>query len=157
MVTPFPQMVLAQALANVLGSERYGQVPDEVTRYVMGRFGRPTAPVDREVEAKILDRPRAKEIAAEPPCLTLDDARRKIGTKYSDEEFLLRAVMPAEQVDAMKAAGPAARGYNPIVRKVARAIGELPRNSDPPSDVIDKPGLKLKLKRTHRAGATANA
>ena len=157
MVTPFPQIVLAQALSNVLGSERYGQVPDEVIRYVMSRFGRPTAPVDPKVEAKILDRPRTKEIAAEPPRLTLDEARRRLGTKLSDEEFLLRAVMPAEQVDAMKAAGPAARHYNPIVRKVTKAISEPPKSGDAPSVLIEKPGLKLMLKRSSRAGATANA
>jgi oxaloacetate decarboxylase alpha subunit len=157
MVTPFPQMVLAQALSNVLGTERYGQVPDEVIRYVMGRFGRPTAPVDAKVEAKILDRPRAKEIATEPPCITIEDVRHRLGSRYSDEELLLRAVMPAEQVDAMKAAGPAARGYNPILRKVAKAIGDLPKDGDAPSALIEKPGLKLQLKRGSRAGATANA
>src|SRR6185312_15756747 len=30
MVTPFPQMVMGQALSNVLGSERYAVVPDQV-------------------------------------------------------------------------------------------------------------------------------
>lgn len=122
MVTPFPQIVCTQALFNVIGSERYGQVPDQVIRYVMGRFGRPTRPVDKAVEAKILDRPRAREIAAEPPTMALNDLRRKFGRGLSDEEFLLRAVMPAEQVDAMLAAGPAKRRYSAVVRKTARLL-----------------------------------
>jgi oxaloacetate decarboxylase alpha subunit len=157
MVTPFPQMVCTQALFNVMGSERYGDVPDQVIRYVMGRFGRPTAPVDREVEARILDRPRAREIEAEPPHLILDDLRRKLGRNLSDEEFLLRAVMPAEQVDAMRSVGPSVRPYNPLVRKITKVLGELPSNGDAADVVIDKPGLKLKLKRNGNCGTIARA
>ncbi len=43
MVTPFPQMVCGQAFYNVIGAERYGNVSDQAIRYVLGRFGRPTA------------------------------------------------------------------------------------------------------------------
>ena len=43
----------------------------------------------------------------------LKDLRKKIGKTLSDEEFLLRAVMPANLVDAMQAAGPAERHYDP--------------------------------------------
>ena len=34
MVTPFPQMVMGQALSNVLSGSRYSVVPDQVIRYV---------------------------------------------------------------------------------------------------------------------------
>src|SRR5262249_46917848 len=58
MVTPFPQMVIGQALANVVGGgARYDQVPDQVIRYVLGSFGKPTAPVDPDVLDRILSRP----------------------------------------------------------------------------------------------------
>lgn len=151
MVTPFPQIVCTQALFNVIGAERYGQVPDQVIRYVMGRFGRPTRPVDKEVEAKILDRPRAKEIAAEPPVMALDGLRRKFGHQLSDEEFLLRCVMPAEQVDAMLAAGPARRRYSPVARKVARLLktdGEQHAGSD-------KSAIKVTFKSAETVKADA--
>ena len=65
MVTPFPQMVMGQALSNVLGGSRYEVVPDQVIRYVLGSFGKPTAPVEPWVLDRILDRPRARELAAE--------------------------------------------------------------------------------------------
>jgi oxaloacetate decarboxylase alpha subunit len=149
MVTPFPQIVCTQALFNVIGEERYGRVPDQVIRYVMGRFGRPTMPVDKDVEAKILDRPRAREIAKEPPRLALDDLRRKLPRGLSDEEFLLRAVMPAEQVDAMIAAGPAKRRYSPVVRKIERILGASTGAKESDSVVVDKPNLKLTLKRAN--------
>jgi oxaloacetate decarboxylase (Na+ extruding) subunit alpha len=52
MVTPFPQMVIGQALANLVavaavgGGARYDNVPDQVIRYALGTFGRPAAPVE---------------------------------------------------------------------------------------------------------------
>ncbi len=45
----------------------------------------------------------------------VSELRRRLGANLSDEEFLLRATMPAEQVDAMRAAGPAPRHYSPEV------------------------------------------
>src|SRR5215470_11881207 len=67
MVTPFPQIVCSQAVYNVIGRERYATVPDQVIRYVLGTFGRPTGPVDPQVADKILGRPRARELMAAPP------------------------------------------------------------------------------------------
>ena len=119
MVTPFPQMVCTQALYNVIGEERYANVPDELIRYVLGRFGRPTTPVDAEVKDRILSRPRARELANEPPPPSPAELRRRF-PGVSDEELVLRASMPAEQVDAMRRAGPARRHYNPALRPVSR-------------------------------------
>ena len=42
-MTPFAQMVLTQAVMNVTGKERYGDIPDEMIRYALGKFGRPTS------------------------------------------------------------------------------------------------------------------
>jgi oxaloacetate decarboxylase (Na+ extruding) subunit alpha len=125
MVTPFSQVVGAQALMNVLSGKRYETVPDEVTRYVLGRFGAPAMPLNADVEDRIKSSARAKVLDAEPHMASLADLRKKIGTQYSDEEFLLRAVMPAEQVDAMQAAGPAPLGYDPKASAVTYLIREL--------------------------------
>ena len=148
MVTPFPQMVCSQALYNVIGSERYGNVSDQVIRYVLGGFGRPTAPVDPEVMDRILSRPRAKEILAEPPPPTLSELRKRFSPGISDEEFLLRAAMPAEEVNAMLAAGPAKRTYNPDARPILKLLSglrDLPGKAD---ILVEKPGFKLELKGT---------
>ena len=67
MVTPFPQIVCSQAVYNVIGAGRYATVPDQVIRYVLGTFGRPTGPVDPDVRDRIMALPRAKELMAEPP------------------------------------------------------------------------------------------
>jgi oxaloacetate decarboxylase alpha subunit len=156
MVTPFPQMVCSQALYNVIGAQRYANVPDQVIRYVLGSFGRPTAPVDPDVKDKILSRPRARELAAEPPPPSPAELRRRFAPGISDEELLLRATMPAEQVDAMLAAGPAKRHYNPDLEPVLTLLREL-RGRPPLTELtVDKPRLRLRLRGgEHRSTAHA--
>ena len=146
MVTPFPQIVSTQALFNVIGTARYANVPDQVIRYVLGKFGRPTAPVDANVLDKILSMPRAKELMAEAPALNPKDLRKKFGPRLSDEEMLLRAVMPEDQVDAMLAKGPAKLGYNPDTRALVDLLREVTARKDVSDFEVEKPGLKISLR-----------
>jgi oxaloacetate decarboxylase (Na+ extruding) subunit alpha len=145
MVTPFPQMVMGQALSNVISGVRYEVVPDQVIRYVLGSFGKPTAPVEPWVLDRVLGRPRARELAAEPPPPSPAELRRRLPRGTSDEELLLRFAMPAAEVDAMLAATPAARHYTPELQPVLRLLTEL--RSRPPVRqlVLDKPGFRLAL------------
>lgn len=124
MVTPFPQIVATQALFNVVG-ERYGNIPDQVIRYVLGRFGRPTAPVDQNVLDRIMALPRTQEIMLEPATMTLKEKRKQFPAGMSDEEFLLRAVMPADQIDAMVRKTDRAYYYNPAVKSVLKLLEEI--------------------------------
>jgi oxaloacetate decarboxylase alpha subunit len=148
MVTPFPQMVIGQALANLVaaGGRRYDTVPDQVIRYVLGTFGKPTAPVDPGVLAGILDRPRAKELASEPEPLDVQALRRRFGTRIPDEELALRFAMPAAEVDAMKAAPPAVRHYNPAAQPVLRLLRELRDRPPVAALTVEKPGIRLSLR-----------
>jgi oxaloacetate decarboxylase alpha subunit len=145
MVTPFPQMVLNQALLNVIGSGRYSQVSDQVIRYVLGKFGRPTRPVEPTVEAAILDRPRSRELTQEPDFPTLADLRRRFGTRIDDEEFLLRAVMPAVQVDTMLAGGMSRSTYTPEAAPLMKLLRELAARPAARSIVVEVPGLRVAL------------
>jgi oxaloacetate decarboxylase alpha subunit len=153
MVTPFPQMVCAQALFNVIGRERYANVPDEIIRYVIGRFGRPTRPVNPIVLERIIARPRAAELMNEPPPPALAELRRQFGAAMDDEELLLRAVMPPAQVDAMLAEGPARRRYNPAIAPVLALLRGLSSREVPDELVVDKPGFRLALRRAARGDA----
>ena len=146
MVTPFPQIVCGQALYNVIGAERYANVSDQVIRYVLGRFGRPTAPVDPDVADRILSRPRARELMAEPPPSPPSELRKRFRPGISDEEFLLRATMPAGEVDAMLAAGPARRHYNPDLKPVLDLLAGLGQRPGVSGVVVDKPGFRLELR-----------
>jgi oxaloacetate decarboxylase alpha subunit len=122
MVTPLSQFVVTQAVMNVLGQDRYANVPDEVIRYLHGQFGTPAAAPDPDVTDRVLSRPGAADLRDVEP-LSLEGARGRFGRSISDEELLLRLTMPQEQVDAMLAAPGAAvatpsprPGRSPIVR-----------------------------------------
>jgi len=145
MVTPFPQIVCTQALYNIIGDERYGNVSDQLIRYVLGKFGRPTVPVDANIKDRILSRPRAKELAGELPPMPPEELRKKFKPGISDDEFLLRATMPAEEVDAMLAAGPAQRHYNPDLQPVLKLLRELQKRPAASDIVVEKPGFRLEL------------
>jgi oxaloacetate decarboxylase alpha subunit len=150
MVTPYPQMVIGQALANLLsaqaGNARYDNVPDQVIRYALGTFGKPTAPVEPWVLDKVLGRPRAAELAGERPPLDVAELRQRFGTRISDEELALRFGMPGPEVDAMIAAGPAVTRYNPDTVPVLRLLRELAGRPPARELTVDKPGFRLSLR-----------
>lgn len=144
-MTPFAQMILTLAVMNVTGRERYAVIPDEVIRYAVGRFGKPNIPIDPQVMDRIMAMPRTKEILAEPPMPEVAELRRRLGARLSDEELLLRATMPANLIDAMQAAGPAPREYNPQLRPVLKLLRELAAQRDLTAVTVEKPGFRLSL------------
>jgi oxaloacetate decarboxylase alpha subunit len=146
-MTPFAQMVLTQAVMNVTGRERYAVIPDEVIRYALGRFGKPNVPIDPKVMERIESLPRTRELRAEPAMAPLPELRRRIGGQLSDEEFLLRATMPAGQIDAMQAAGPAPRHYDPALRPVMDLIRRLAARRDLTEISMQKAGFRLELRQ----------
>jgi oxaloacetate decarboxylase alpha subunit len=150
-MTPFSQIVLTQAVMNVTNRERYEVIPDEAIRYAIGRFGKPNVPIDANVMDRINSLPRTKELRAEPPMASLKELRRQLGEHWSDEEFLLRATMPAGHVDAMQAAGPAARHYNPAMRPVMSLLRQLTARRDLANVSIRKAGFSFELRRRARA------
>ena len=76
----------------------------------------------------------------------LRDVRPRFPASMPDEEFLLRAVMPAEQVDAMMARRPAAGHYNPDAVPLIRLLEELKQRPRSAHFAVEKPGFKLRLK-----------
>jgi oxaloacetate decarboxylase (Na+ extruding) subunit alpha len=145
-MTPFAQMLITQAVLNVTSKERYSVIPDEIIRYALERFGHPNIPIAPEVMDRIESLPRTRELRQEPGMPPLPELRRRIGPELSDEEFLLRATMPAGQVDAMKRAGPAERTYNPDVVPVLNLMRELAQRRDITYMSIEKSGFKLELR-----------
>jgi oxaloacetate decarboxylase alpha subunit len=107
MATPFSQLVGIQAMLNVVNGERYGVIPDENLVYLAGHLG----PQPGEVAPEVLDRafssPRGQHIRENPPPQpSLAEIRHEYGETLSDEELLLRYLIPGTDVDAMYAAGP---------------------------------------------------
>jgi oxaloacetate decarboxylase (Na+ extruding) subunit alpha len=153
-MTPFAQIVMTQAVMNVTTKERYKVIPDEAIRYAIGRFGRPNVPIAGNVMDRIESLPRTRELRAEPGMASIAQLRQRLGPNLSDEEFLLRATMPAGQVDAMLAAGPAPRHYNPDLKPVLNLVRQLAQHPELSEISVTKPGFKLELRRHAAASAT---
>jgi oxaloacetate decarboxylase alpha subunit len=115
MVTPFSQFVGSQALMNVLaaksGQERYSRIPDEVVKFVIGDFGSPEGEIIPEILQRVADNPRVAELKAAQRERTLEELHTeytgKFGKKLSEEDLLLRIVMPHDQVEIAINAAPA--------------------------------------------------
>lgn len=104
MVTPLSQMVGSQATMNVMSGERYKVVSSGVMEYVAGYFGPSPMPIDPNVYDKITSFPKVKKMMAEEfPQPSVEELRRQMGAgpDMSDEEFLLRYAMRAEDVNAV--------------------------------------------------------
>jgi oxaloacetate decarboxylase alpha subunit len=149
MVTPFSQFVVSQAAINVMLGNRYREVTDEVIQYALGFWGEEqSASMDREVRAKILDRPRARELSGwTPPEPTLKEVRERVGAVgISDDEFLLRCFLRPEEIATMRAAGPP-RDYLTAQHPVANLIRQLTMRASSRFISIQKPGFSLALQR----------
>jgi len=102
MATPFSQLVGIQALLNVVEGERYLTVPDENLMYLAGHYGPPPGEVDQELLDRAFSTPRGKVVLdSTPPQPSLKEIRRQYGEHLSDEELLLRYLIPGPDVDAM--------------------------------------------------------
>jgi oxaloacetate decarboxylase alpha subunit len=128
MVTPFSQFVASQAAINILTGERYKQVTEEVILYTLGFWGKQAAAaVDPNVADRILQMPRAKELAGwEPPQPSIEELRRKLGgSAISDDELLLRFMGAEEKELQVLRAAPAVKEYVPSPSTLAAFIHDL--------------------------------
>lgn len=117
MVTPYPAIVAAQAVMNVLNGERYKVVPDEVKKYVCGHFGELPLPVDNNVKDKVLAN-GSKDVALTPqPIAPVLPGLRQRYRGLDDDELLLRYMYGDEKVEALKptSSGDALSLQHPVV------------------------------------------
>jgi len=102
LVTPTSQIVGTQAVLNVISGERYSVVPQEVKDYVKGLYGRPPAPIDPEVQAKILG--DEKPITCRPadllePMLPTATHNAPPNLIQSEEDILSYCLFPAPALE----------------------------------------------------------
>lgn len=95
--TPFSQIVGTQATMNVISGERYKVVPKESKAYMLGKYGAFPAPVDAEVQKKIIG--DEKPITCRPADLIepqWENFKAEIGDlAESDEDVCIYALFPA--------------------------------------------------------------
>ncbi len=112
MATPYSQIVGAQAVENIVSGERYKQITDEAIKYVLGYYGEPAAPIDPNVMDRIMSLPRTKEFLNWKPegyLKSIEEFRREIGPELSDDELLLKILIPgkpAKRGESKKTATP---------------------------------------------------
>jgi oxaloacetate decarboxylase alpha subunit len=153
MVTPLSQFVGSQAAINVIVGERYKNVTDQVIRYALGHFGGEVESLmDPNVRDRILDRPRARELAAVArPVLSLDEIRRDLDAEgVSDEELLLRSLVRREDIEATRAAGPA-KEYITDSDPVVSLVEQLSRLADTDMIQVSRPGFSVTLRKNASA------
>lgn len=98
LVTPTSQIVGTQAVLNVLTGERYKLVPGEVRAYVQGLYGKPPAPIKKEIIKKVLGKEGEKVINCRPADLLeprMDKIKEEIQeSAVSEEDVLSYAMFP---------------------------------------------------------------
>jgi oxaloacetate decarboxylase alpha subunit len=94
--------------------------------------------------------PRARELSGMAGMPELSELRKRFSLGLSDEEFLLRATMPQEQVDAMVSAGPCRTSYNTVLAPVEKLMGELTKRPDVTHAVVERDGFKLELRKDNQ-------
>ena len=149
MVTPYSQFFGVQAAINVMVGERYKEVTDEVLLYTLGFWGEEEAQsIDPNVKDRLLNLPRAKELAKlDPPEISLKEFRRKFGGPgVSDDERLLRYFAGAEAVATMKNASPA-KEFPQTLTPLLTLIEQIAKRKGSAQIYIKRNGLTLRLER----------
>ena len=143
MATPYSQIVGAQAIENVVSGERYKEITDEAIKYVLGYYGEPVVPIDQNVVDRVMSLPRTKEFKNWKPEAydkSVEELRREIGPELSDDDLLLKILIPGKPVkraETKKTATPT----------VVKATGPVGPSSDFPTEfTVDVDGDVFNVK-----------
>lgn len=149
MATPFSQLVGTQAVLNVVTGDRYSVIPDEVLMYVNGHYGPPVAPFDPDVLDRVQSSAKAKSyhdwVPAQP---SLEELRRKLGGDISDDELILRLLVPDSDIAAMRATPPRHREF-PATSREMRFVRQLVEATTGAYVHLSAPDFSLTLNGDH--------
>jgi pyruvate/oxaloacetate carboxyltransferase len=120
MATPYSQIVGAQAVENVVSGERYKTITDEAIKYALEYYGPLAAPIEPNIMDKIRSLPRTEVFRNWRPegfTKSVEELRQEIGPELSDDDLLLKILIPGKPVKRDKpkpAAAPAAKMPDPL-------------------------------------------
>jgi oxaloacetate decarboxylase alpha subunit len=141
LVTPSSQIVGTQATLNVVLGERYKVIPAEVKNYVRGYYGRPPAPIDPEVQKKVIG--DEQPIDCRPADLLppgMEQARQEIGDlAHSEEDVLSYALFPQVARPFLMRRAKGGAGREALVAAVAaRLAADAEQRAARPAVVTEK-------------------
>jgi oxaloacetate decarboxylase alpha subunit len=152
MATPFSQLVGIQSVLNMVHSERYKTIPDEVIQYAAGFYGATVAPIEPGILDRIMSAPRAKQILASPPEQpSIEELRARYGTN-DDDELILRALVPSSELDKMRQAGPVKRTYPLLSSPELEQVRKLMSIAKLPVIELRSPEFSARLLRSSATG-----
>ncbi len=106
LVTPLSQIVGIQAVLNVLTGKRWGVIPDEMKKYILGYYGKAPGKIDPEVTKKVKASSKLKPIKDRPAELlteTFEKYAKEIGDlAKSEEDVLTYALFPEQAKDYLQ-------------------------------------------------------
>ena len=150
MITPLSQFVGSQAALNVISGERYSVVSDATIEYSLGKWGRQAVTeMDQAVREKILDRPRATELARteDRDDEDLEEIRSRYGKNISDEELIIRAYAKGYADRALASPMPPGRGQLAGREPVVDLMEELAKERSHQRISVHKQGFALSIWR----------
>src|SRR6478752_4154585 len=161
LAAPIGQIVASQALLNILTSNRYSTMVDELRDIVTGAFGRTPGPVDPALV-------RAVEVfgddATDP--VDLDELRDQAeGLASSEEELLLLALFGDEAEPLLRAIRErsggdeslAAGGVDQLRQERIREVVRIVQETGIGEITIEEDGMRVSVRRTLDAPVAAAA
>ena len=98
LVTPTSQIVGTQAVLNILLGKRYARVTKEVKEYCLGAYGRTPAPIDPEIQEKIIGKEKPIETRPadliRPQLMDLKKEAERLGILKKEEDLITYALYP---------------------------------------------------------------
>jgi oxaloacetate decarboxylase alpha subunit len=92
----------AQAFENVVSGKRYEKMTDESIKYLLGYYGEPAFPLDPALMDRVMSLPRAQELLDWTPegyLKTIEELRQEIGPDLSDDDLLLKILIPGARLE----------------------------------------------------------
>ncbi len=101
LVTPISQIVATQALLNVLSGKRYAAVVTELINYIEGKYGKPPAPISKEL-LKLIKSKRNRKTHNQ--VMNLDRALKELPKTLAKkfEDYITYALFPEEALNTLK-------------------------------------------------------
>jgi oxaloacetate decarboxylase alpha subunit len=153
LAAPIGQIIASQALLNVLTSNRYSTMVDELRDLVTGRFGRTPGPVDPALVRAV---EHFGDNGAHEP-VDLEELRRSAGgLAASEEELLLLALFEEEAEPLLRAIRErsggdeslAASGVDQARQERIREVVRIVQETGVGEITIEEDGMRVSVRRT---------